>query len=1097
MLLREVIDIPERTGAEDYVLRLTEGIDDRRIAQTLRDYVATPALVDAFDRALDLVTGALADRTSRGAFLSGSFGSGKSHFMAVLHALLRSQPDARAIPELQGVLAAHDPQLQGRKVLPLAYHLLGAPSMEEALLGGYVRTIQQLHPGVPLPAVHEDQAILVDGERQRVALGDERFFAALNEGAADDPWSAVLGSGSWDARRYQEARAAEPGNRARQQLVSVLVERFFTAYTDQAGYVDLDRGLAAVAAHAQDLGYDAVVLFLDELVLWLAFGVQDRAFFRREAPKLTKLVESSQPRAIPLVSFVARQLDLSRWFADAGASGAEQEALDRAFRHQEGRFTTLVLGDDNLPYVAHQRLLRPRDERAAAVLGDAFAALDRRPDVWDVLLDGVHTDQRHRGADEAAFRLTYPFSPALVSTLRALAGFMQRERTALKVMQQMLVDRRSELTVDDIVPVGDAFEYVVSGKQALDEVVTARFRAATALWQDKLRPRLLRKHGDASTPGYAADERLAKTLLLSAIAPEVPALKELTASRLASLNHGTIRAPIAGREAAIVLGTVREWHTAVPEISVGDDPRNPVIRVRLADVDYESVVDKVRGEDNEGRRRELLRSLVREALGVADREPDMFGAIAHTLVWRGSRREVDLVFGNVRDASWLSEDHFRARPGTWRVVVDHPFDEAGHSASEDLQRLDALLSRGLTSSTIVWLPRFLAPERMQELSRLVKLEWVLGGTGDRWTAAAQHLSEGDRVAARAILESQRGALRERLRSVVQQAYGAAAVTPGTLVEDPGHDRVLISLDPSFDAARPVGADLRSAFADLLDRAFATSAPGHPRFEPAEQEVTVRELATVLRYVDAALGDPESRVLVEPGDRAAVRRVANVLGVGRAGETHFLFGDDQLAPWAAEFERAQARAGIDPSATVTAGQVRTWIRGVQPPLGLRLEVEDVVILAWAALRQRACYLHGGPVQPRPGQVQDALELRPEPLPTAEEFRAATERAQALFGLVAPAHLTAGSLSRFCDLVHEEARRIGGAAGELPPVVQDAYARIGVADQSGRLATARAGAALLEALHTTGDRVALVRRLATTALPATEAAVARSHSSAGQV
>ena len=59
-----------------------------------------------------------------------------------------------------------------------------------------------------------------------------------------------------------------------------------------------------------------------------------------------------------------------------------------------------------------------------------------------MLLDGVNTDEQHRGADEAAFRRTYPFSPALVSTLRSLAAAMQRERTALKVMQQMLVDRR-------------------------------------------------------------------------------------------------------------------------------------------------------------------------------------------------------------------------------------------------------------------------------------------------------------------------------------------------------------------------------------------------------------------------------------------------------------------------------------------------------------------------------------------------------------------------------------------------------------------------------------------------------------------------------
>src|SRR5674536_210797 len=123
----------------------------------------------------------------------------------------------------------------------------------------------------------------------------------------------------------------------------------------QASYVDLDTGLSAISSHAASLGYDAVVLFLDELVLWLAFSVQDREFFRRESQKLTKLVESGiGGREIPLVSIVARQMDLRRWFADAGASGAEQDALDRAFRHQEGRFSTLVLGDDNLPYVARQ-----------------------------------------------------------------------------------------------------------------------------------------------------------------------------------------------------------------------------------------------------------------------------------------------------------------------------------------------------------------------------------------------------------------------------------------------------------------------------------------------------------------------------------------------------------------------------------------------------------------------------------------------------------------------------------------------------------------------------------------------------------------------
>src|SRR5262249_9129913 len=158
-------------------------------------------------------------------------------------------------------------------------------------------------------------------DRLRDACGDEKFFTELNGGASggsDDPWAAVLGSGTWTAETYAAARAAAPGTQQRQLLVTALATQFFTAYTRQAEHVELDSGLAAIAAHAKGLGYDAVTLFLDELVLWLAFSVPDREFFAREAQKLTKLVEAGAGgRVIPLISFIARQMDLRRWLADA------------------------------------------------------------------------------------------------------------------------------------------------------------------------------------------------------------------------------------------------------------------------------------------------------------------------------------------------------------------------------------------------------------------------------------------------------------------------------------------------------------------------------------------------------------------------------------------------------------------------------------------------------------------------------------------------------------------------------------------------------------------------------------------------------------
>ena len=592
-LLRDIFTIPETTSTSDYVLRLTESVDDAHLARTLADYVVTPEIARSFDAALGAVAQAIRDNKSQGRFLTGSFGSGKSHFMAVLHALLRQDPRARAIPELATPIARHDPELQDRRVLPLTFHLLGAKSLEQALFDGYLRQIGELHPDSNPPILHQTDQLLANAESMRAKMGDEQFFAGMNEGSGGgDVWGAVLGEGgTWDATSYAAARAASADDQRRIDLVAALKKHWFPSFQGQATHIGLDEGLTAISAHAASLGYDAVVLFLDELVLWLAFQIRNQAFFGAEAQKITKLVEGGQGgRRIPFVSFIARQMDLRRWLADSGASGSEQTALEQAFQFQEGRFPQIRLGDDNLPWVAHKRLLAPQDDDAAAEIRRAFDALDRRSEAWDVLLDGINTDDRHRGADEQQFRLTYPFSPALMSTLRSLASVMQRERTALKVMQQILVDRRDDLTIDDVVPVGDAFDYLVTGAagdQPLDEAAAALFRSANDLYRNRLLPAILSNHdltrddleAGLVTPGLQADLRLAKTLLLSAVAPNVPALKSLTAGRLASLNHGSIRTPLPGGEAHMVLSKVRNWATTIPEIRVENSSQNPLIQV--------------------------------------------------------------------------------------------------------------------------------------------------------------------------------------------------------------------------------------------------------------------------------------------------------------------------------------------------------------------------------------------------------------------------------------------------------------------------------------------------------------------------------------
>ncbi len=194
-LISEVIEVPEAVLPGDFVLELSQGIS--QIDQTVRDYVVTPELAARFDQALAIIKGALASSSSKAAYLDGSFGSGKSHFMAVLSALLDNNPLARAKDELAPVVTKYDGSVLGAKrYLQVPYHLVGKLTMEEAILGGYVTHVSKLHPDAPLPAVLLDAPLFDTAVNLRERLGDAAFFGLLGE--SGKPGWGDLSEGGWD-----------------------------------------------------------------------------------------------------------------------------------------------------------------------------------------------------------------------------------------------------------------------------------------------------------------------------------------------------------------------------------------------------------------------------------------------------------------------------------------------------------------------------------------------------------------------------------------------------------------------------------------------------------------------------------------------------------------------------------------------------------------------------------------------------------------------------------------------------------------------------------------------------------------------------------
>ncbi|ADP83651.1 hypothetical protein [Pseudofrankia inefficax] len=1120
-LLREVIDIPERTSDSDFVLKLTEGVTDA--AATMRDYVLTDRLVGNFDEALGLIAQAASTGASKGVYLHGSFGSGKSHFMAVLHALLRGEPAARSFDDrLTDVLGKHDADLAGKKFLLVPFHMLGAKSIEQRVLGGYADQLRAMHPDAPIPAVHRAEALLDEARNVRARVGDATFLVELNHAGSgsgdEDDWGD---DASWTAAELDAALAPGAQDTAiRRQLVSDLLSTWFAntfrdLREDAEGFVSLDAGLTEIARHAKDLGYDAVILFLDELILWLANNMGDQAFVSREVQKVTNFVEGGLgARPVPIVSFIARQRDLRELVGEQVAGDVRLSFLD-VLTLADGRFDKIILEDRNLPLIANRRLLKPLNADAGKAIEKAFETTAKvRAEVWETMLGG----SAQIGADRDAFRLSYPFSPAFMETLVHVSSALQRNRTALKLMRQLLVDHRDDLRLGQVVPLGDLWDVITRGADTpFTDVLKAEFDAAQKLYARRLRPYLLdaegldedalaqvrraRATGAAVDPTLAtkvrrftADDRLVKTLLLSALAPSVPALHNLTPRRLSALNHGSITSPIPGGEAGQVGKKVERWAGQFGEIKyLPVEGGDPGVGLELVGVEVEGILNSAVGYDSAGNRRALIRRLLVEELGVTV-TGDAYGDKLD-LVWRGSKRTAEVIFGSVRGAELRDDQLAPVDPESWRLVVDYPFDDAGEPPVNARARVERLRGAGVQHRTVCWIPADFTAARLADLGMLVRLDHLLAGGGHRFDSHAQHLSADDRQRARSVLKSRYDALLTKTRTTLRSAYGLTSKDEHDVTAD--FNDHLRSLWPGLNPTLPLGASFREAARRLAGDLLADQFPGHPDLDPDQTGVPVKlaDLKLVLGYVTKAAESDGGSVEVARGDRGPVRRIAPALGLGVMHEVRFELGRE----WVDHFTRRAGQAAADGgpgSAGSGADELRVvdllrWIDEPKPR-GLDDNVAHLVVAAFAEQTDRAWYRYGGLVNPPPEltAITKDMTLREQPLPDQAEWETAGERAQALFGVRPPALRRGRLLRAFTEELVAKAEPRRAPSQELVGALEARAFELGLdlrtgtaaagrsagGTTEGRLRTARAARDLLSALDDPKAGPQIVERLA---------------------
>ncbi len=116
------------------------------------------------------------------------------------------------------------------------------------------------------------------------------------------------------------------------------------------------------------------------------------------------------------------------------------------------------------------------------------------------------------------------------------------------------------------------------------------------------------------------------------------------------------------------------------EIRIGEET-NPTISVQLSGVDTESIIMQAEGEDRQGNRVQTVRQMLFEQVGV-QREGEF--EQSYELFWKNTRRSCIVLFKNIRK---LSDSSLENDSDEWKLIIDFPFDEAGHGPKDDLSKL--------------------------------------------------------------------------------------------------------------------------------------------------------------------------------------------------------------------------------------------------------------------------------------------------------------------------------------------------------------------------------------------------------------------------
>ncbi|GLZ08159.1 hypothetical protein Acsp03_56250 [Actinomadura sp. NBRC 104412] len=536
----------------------------------------------------------------------------------------------------------------------------------------------------------------------------------------------------------------------------------------------------------------------------------------------------------------------------------------------------------------------------------------------------------------------------------------------------------------------------------------------------------------------------------------MPALTRLTGGRLAALNHGTIRSR-AVSPSSVVVSRLQELIAAGFGEIRADGDLDPVFTLHLSDLDVEPLLERVGEVDNVGARRRWVKLRLWEQLKVTES-----GALhdERVVIWKGTRRTAEFVFGKVWDDSELYTDTFKPSvEGRIRFVLDYPFDIPNQHPSDSAARVDELRRDGLAADTLVWLPDHLSVTKAKQLGRLLKIQYLL--ERDRLDDYAGNLASDQRMRIRNQLKAQADNLTSQLTTVLQQLYGIAHGDEANRSAEVPDGRHVLSLRPGFEPRRlHAAAGFEYNMLDLAGKLLDDIYPKHPDLDLQKtgKAVTGAELRNALRVLTDAQVEGGGRTVVDRRQLAPLKRIVHPLELGEVHD-----GPVTVSPeWQRRIERLAARHGR--TGDYQAEEIRGWIEEYGWT-GLDRPVANLIIAVYGLLSDRV-WVYNGAVEPAPDleRIGPGWALRDQPKPSAAEFAAARLRAQRIFGVTVPDTLTTRTVAELARRVRDKVTELSDAVTGVERALKERADILRIGDENvDRRRSARHAADLLARLH----------------------------------